>query len=123
MTIWNASPNKLATRNLRGRARVVAPVWPPTGGGSAMGSEAEREPIPDAGQKSMRHRAKAARDRHPVATGSCASIPPSSPAEWAKDPLGNTKQIAETFREACTIAEELWRAAGRGRRNLLGRNA
>jgi hypothetical protein len=30
----------------------------------------------------------------------------SSPAEWAKDPAGNTKTIAETFREACTVAEE-----------------
>ena len=29
----------------------------------------------------------------------------SSPAEWAKDPPGNTKRIAQTFREACTIAE------------------
>jgi hypothetical protein len=30
----------------------------------------------------------------------------SSPAEWAKDPPGNTKRIAETFRRACDIAEE-----------------
>ena len=30
----------------------------------------------------------------------------SSPLEWAKDPVGNTKRIAETFREACDIAEE-----------------
>ena len=29
----------------------------------------------------------------------------SSPSEWAKDPAGNTKRIAETFREACSIAE------------------
>jgi hypothetical protein len=29
----------------------------------------------------------------------------ASPAEWASDPVGNTKRIAETFREACTIAE------------------
>ena len=27
------------------------------------------------------------------------------PAEWAEDPAGNTKKIAETFREACDIAE------------------
>ena len=47
----------------------------------------------------------------------------SSPAEWAKDPEGNTKKIAETFREACDVAEELRRAAGRRRRNLLGRHA
>ena len=29
----------------------------------------------------------------------------ASPAEWAKDPQGNTKKIAQTFREACTVAE------------------
>ena len=30
----------------------------------------------------------------------------ASPAEWAKDPEENTKRIAQTFREACAIAEE-----------------
>ena len=30
----------------------------------------------------------------------------ASPADWAKDPAGNTKRIAETFREACAIAED-----------------
>ena len=30
----------------------------------------------------------------------------SSPAEWAKDPPGNTRRIAQTFREACTVAED-----------------
>jgi hypothetical protein len=30
----------------------------------------------------------------------------TSPAEWAKDPLANTRRIAETFREACTIAAD-----------------
>src|ERR1051326_242391 len=29
----------------------------------------------------------------------------ASPSEWAKDPDQNTKRIAQTFREACTIAE------------------
>jgi hypothetical protein len=29
----------------------------------------------------------------------------SSTAEWAKDPAGNTRRIADTFREACAIAE------------------
>lgn len=28
----------------------------------------------------------------------------SSPADWAKDPVGNTKLIAQTFREACDVA-------------------
>src|SRR5262249_36622010 len=29
----------------------------------------------------------------------------ASPADWAKDPAANTRRIAETFREACNIAE------------------
>jgi hypothetical protein len=29
-----------------------------------------------------------------------------SPAEWANDPAANTRRIAETFREACHIAED-----------------
>ena len=29
----------------------------------------------------------------------------ASPGEWSKDPEGNTKRIAETFREACDVAE------------------
>jgi len=29
----------------------------------------------------------------------------ASPAEWASDPAGNTRRIAETFREACNLAE------------------
>ncbi len=27
-------------------------------------------------------------------------------ADWAKDPVGNTKPIAQTFREACDVAED-----------------
>jgi len=30
----------------------------------------------------------------------------ASPAEWLKDPEQNTRRIAHTFREACTIAED-----------------
>jgi sugar phosphate isomerase/epimerase len=30
----------------------------------------------------------------------------SGVSDWAKDPAGNTRRIADTFREACTIAED-----------------
>ncbi len=30
----------------------------------------------------------------------------ASPADWAKDPSSNTKRIAETFGDACNVAEE-----------------
>ena len=43
--------------------------------------------------------------------------------DWDKDPEGNTKKIAETFREAGKIAAGSWRGPrGRGR-DLLGRHA
>ena len=41
MTISPALADNLAGKGLRAGS-LVAPVWPPTGGGSAMGSEAER---------------------------------------------------------------------------------
>ena len=30
----------------------------------------------------------------------------SSPADWAKDPAGNTRLIAQTWREACDVAKD-----------------
>ena len=39
-------------------------------------------------------------------TASSASTPPAAVTDWAKDPAGNTKQIAETFREAGKVAEQ-----------------
>ena len=30
----------------------------------------------------------------------------ASPSEWAKDPAGSTKKIADTFRQACDVAEQ-----------------
>ena len=55
-------------------------------------------------------------------TASSASIPP--PASGLGQGSGRQHQaIAETFREACDVAEDYRRAAGRRRRNLLGRHA
>ena len=44
---------------------LVAPVWPPTGGGSAMGDDDERQQFVDAGPEGLRDRQEAARHRHP----------------------------------------------------------
>ena len=44
-------------------------------------------------------------------------------ADWAKNPAGNQKKIAETFKRGRDIAERPRRAAGRRGRNLLGRHA
>jgi sugar phosphate isomerase/epimerase len=83
---------------------VVAPVWPPTGGGSAMGSDQERkqfvEQVKKACRIASRLRSLGVRPYGVVRIDSAAS-----PAEWAKDPPANTERIAETFRQACDIAE------------------
>src|SRR5204863_2881349 len=84
---------------------VVAPVWPPTGGGSAMGSEEERKNFLTQVRKACAI-AKKLRDIGIRKYGVVRIDSAASPAEWSKDPSGNTKKIAETFREACTVAEQ-----------------
>ena len=83
---------------------LVAPVWPPTGGGSAMGSDDERKrfvvQVRKACAIAQKLRALGIRKYGVVRIDSA-----SSPADWAKDPAANSKRIAETFREACNIAE------------------
>jgi sugar phosphate isomerase/epimerase len=83
---------------------LVAPVWPPTGGGSAMGSEDERAKFVTQVRKACaigkKLRALGIRKYGVVRIDSA-----SSPADWAKDPAANSKRIAETFREACNVAE------------------
>jgi sugar phosphate isomerase/epimerase len=84
---------------------VVAPVWPPTGGGSAMGSEEDRKNFLTQVRKACaiasKLRAIGIRKYGVVRIDSAAS-----PSDWATDPAGNTKRIAETFRQACDIAEQ-----------------
>jgi sugar phosphate isomerase/epimerase len=84
---------------------VVAPVWPPTGGGSAMGSDEDRKNFLQQVRKACGI-AKKLRDIGIRKYGVVRIDSAASPAEWAKDPSGNTKKIAETFRQACDIAEE-----------------
>ena len=84
---------------------VVAPVWPPTGGGSAMGGPEDRRRFVEQVRKACRIGRKlrelGARPYGIVRIDSAAG-----PVEWAKDPEGNTRLIAQTFREACDVAEE-----------------
>ena len=98
----------LADKLLRGNlviGSLVAPVWTPTGGGSAMGTDEERDDFSTQVRKACAIAPKAQAISASGSMASCASIPPRSPAEWAKDPLENTMRIAETFREACSIAD------------------
>jgi sugar phosphate isomerase/epimerase len=93
----------IAKRNLV-VGSVVAPVWPPTGGGSAMGSEQERKAFLTQVKKAcgIARKLRELGIRH---YGVIRIDSAASPAEWDKDPAGNTKLIAQTFREASIIAE------------------
>ena len=83
---------------------VVAPVWPPTGGGSAMGSDEDRNRFLTQIRKACSIASKL-RDLGIRKYGIVRIDSAASPGDWIKDPTGNTKRIAETFREACSIAE------------------
>jgi sugar phosphate isomerase/epimerase len=96
--------DSIAARNLV-VGSVVAPVWPPTGGGSAMGSDEERRNFLKQVRKACSI-AKKLRDLGVRKYGVVRIDSASSPAEWAKDPIGNQKKIADTFNKACDIAEE-----------------
>jgi sugar phosphate isomerase/epimerase len=82
----------------------VAPVWPPVGGGSAMGDAEERKRFLSAVEKACRIGQKlrklGARPYGVVRIDSATGV-----HDWAVDPAGNNKKIAQTFREACDIAE------------------
>jgi sugar phosphate isomerase/epimerase len=96
--------DRIRARNLL-VGSLVAPVWPPTGGGSAMGNADERRQFVTQVRKACQIGAKL-RASGIRKTGVIRIDSASSPAEWAKDPAGNTTKIAETFREACDVAEQ-----------------
>lgn len=84
---------------------VVAPVWGPTGGGSAMGSEEDRKKFVTQVREACRIAAKlrelGVRPNGVVRIDSSASV-----SDWAKNPKANTKLIAATFREATKVAKD-----------------
>ena len=84
---------------------VVAPVWPPTGGGSAMGDDAAREQFLTQVRKACRIgstlRQLGIRPYGVVRIDSACS-----PTEWHTNGAANTQRIADTFRAACDIADE-----------------
>lgn len=84
---------------------VVAPVWPPTGGGSAMGDEAERKKFLEQVRKGCGI-AQKLRDLGVRPYGVVRIDSACSPSDWLRDPEGNQKRIADTFRKACDIAAD-----------------
>lgn len=84
---------------------LVAPVWPPTGGGSAMGSEEERGLFVTQVRKACDIGRKL-RDLGARPNGVIRIDSSVDPGTWASDPAGNTALIAETFRQACDVADD-----------------
>jgi sugar phosphate isomerase/epimerase len=95
--------DKIRAKNLM-VGSLVAPVWAPTGGGSAMGSADEQKAFLSQVRKACAIGRKL-EDFGVRRYGVIRIDSAASPAEWAKDPDGNTKKIAETFRKAADIAE------------------
>jgi hypothetical protein len=83
---------------------LVAPVWPPVGGGSAMGSPEERDRFVEQVEKACRIgetlRGLGIRPSGVVRIDSAASV-----TAWDADPADNTRLIIETFSRACDAAE------------------
>jgi len=96
--------DKIASKGLK-VGSLVAPVWPPTGGGSAMGSDEDRARFVTQVRKACRI-GKKLRDLGIRQYGIVRIDSAANPGDWLKDPAGNTKKIATTFREACTVAED-----------------
>ena len=83
---------------------VIAPVWPPVGGGSAMGSSTDRKQFVEMVRKACAI-GKQLKDHGVRKYGVVRIDSAASVEDWAKDPVANTKLIAQTFREACDVAE------------------
>ncbi len=84
---------------------VVAPVWPPVGGGSAMGSLEEREQFLTVVEKACRI-ARQLRELGIRPTGVVRIDSATGVHEWAAHPAESQKKIARSFSEACDIAED-----------------
>lgn len=95
--------DKLQARKLVAGS-LVAPVWGPTGGGSAMGSEGERKNFITQVRKACVI-ANKLRDLGVRHYGVIRIDSAASPSDWCQNPEQNTRQIADTFREACDVAE------------------
>ena len=83
---------------------VVAPVWPPTGGGSAIGGEEDAKRFVGQVRKACRIARKlrelGIRPDGVVRIDSACGV-----ADWAKDAEANQRRIVQTFDKACEVAE------------------
>ncbi len=85
---------------------LVAPIWPGTVGGSAMGSQQDRKNFVIAVKQAC-HIARIFNEQGVRKYGVIRIDSAESGTEkWATDPEANTKLIAETFREAAKVAAD-----------------
>lgn len=79
----------------------VAPIW----GGSAMGSQEQRTTFIEMVRKAC-HIGQKLTELGVRPSGVVRIDSSASPTAWDADPAGNSKLIAQTFREACDIAAD-----------------
>ena len=84
---------------------VVAPIYGGTGGGSPMGDDAARQAFLGQVRKACRV-AQLLREMGVRPNGAVRFDTGIDPGTWSTDPEGNTRRIAETFREACNVADD-----------------
>ena len=84
---------------------LVAPIWPGTVGASSMGSAEDTEKFVLAVRKACRI-AKVFNDHGVREYGSIRIDSADGVENWSKDPSGNTKKVAATFREAAKVAAD-----------------
>ncbi len=84
---------------------IVAPVWDVTGGGSAMGSDEDKEKFLTQVRKAAVIGGKL-RDLGVRPYGVIRIDSATDVESWSKDPEGNTAIIAQTFKEAAKIASD-----------------
>jgi hypothetical protein len=98
-----ALADKIAAKDLV-VGSLVAPVWPPTGGGSAMGSPEERHRFVEQVRKAVGI-GKTLRKLGIRPYGIVRIDSATDPGTWAQDSEAS-KKIGSTFRECCLIAED-----------------
>ena len=84
---------------------VVAPVWPPTGGGAALDEGEGRKRFLTQVRKGCRI-AKRLREFGIRPYGVVRIDSACGVQDWLKEPDKNQSRVAETFRQACDIAED-----------------
>jgi hypothetical protein len=98
-----ALAQQVATRELV-IGSVVAPVWPPTGGGSAMGDESDRSRFLQQVRKACQI-GRSLRELGVRPYGVVRIDSACSPQDWIQNAIANQQLIVDTFQRACSIAE------------------